>query len=164
MTVACDQLAGRVGQAGGVESAGVDDQPDPVRDEVLERGVQVVEEAGRVALAGVLGARLAEDQHRHLGEVVTGEDVDAAGSSHVGHGRSAVTVEAGAVPDPDWTLPASRCRGHAVAPAVDTSPLVSSPPVLLTRTVPSNPTSPEGFSSISSRVRLSPSADVTRAV
>ena len=45
VTVACDQLAGRGGQPGGVESAGVDDEPDPVRDEVLERRVEVLQEA-----------------------------------------------------------------------------------------------------------------------
>ena len=104
VTVACDQFAGRGGQPGGVEPAGVDDEPDPVRDEVLERRVEVLQEGRRVALGAVLGARLAEDQHRDLGEVVTGEDVDAAGSRHVGHGRSPVAVEARAVPDAD------RCR------------------------------------------------------
>src|SRR4029079_11043139 len=125
---------------------------------------QVLQEAGRVAQAAVLGTRLAEDQHRHLGQVVTGEYVDAACSSHVGHRRSAVTVEARAVPDADGTLPASRCRGHALTPAADTSPFVCPAPVLVTCTVPSNPTSPEGFSSISSKVRRSPSTAVTRAV
>ena len=101
VAAAGDQLAGCVGQPGGVESAGVDDEPDPVGDEVLERRVEVLQEGGRIALGAVLGARLAEDQHRDLGEVVAGEDVDAAGARHVGHRRSAVTVEAGAVPDAD---------------------------------------------------------------
>ena len=107
VTVARDQLAGRVGQPGGVEPSGVDDEPDPVRDEVLERRVEVLQEGGRIALGGVFGARLAEDQHRDLGEVVTGEDVNAAGPGHVGQGRGAVTVEPGAVPDADGTLPTS---------------------------------------------------------
>ena len=159
VTVACDQFAGRGGQPGGVESAGIDDEPDPVRHEVLERRVEVPEEGRRVARGAVLGARLAEDQHRDLGEVVTGEDVDAAGSRQVGHGRSPVAVEARAVPD------ANRCRSHVLAPAVATGrALVRTPPVLLTRTVPSKPTSPEGCSSMSSRVMPSSSTAVTRAV
>ena len=58
VTVACDQVAGGGGQPGGVEPSGVDDEPDPVRDEVLERGVEVLQEGGRVALGGVFGARL----------------------------------------------------------------------------------------------------------
>ena len=108
MAVAGDQVAGCDGQPGGVEPSGVDDEPDPVGDEVLERGVQVLQERGRVALGGVFGPGLAEDEHRDLGQVVAGEDVDAAGSGHVGHGRGAVAVEAGAVPDADRTLPVSR--------------------------------------------------------
>ena len=70
VTVACDQVAGRGGQPAGVESAGIDDKPDPVRHEVLERRVEVLEEGRRIALGAVLGARLAEDQHRDLGEIV----------------------------------------------------------------------------------------------
>ena len=103
VAAACDQFAGRVGQPGGVESSGVDDELDPVGDELLERRVEVLQEGGRIALGAVFGARLAEDQHRDLGEVVTGEDVDAAGARHVGHRRSAVTVEPGAVSDADRT-------------------------------------------------------------
>ena len=153
VAVAGDQVAGCGGQPARVEPSGVDDEADPVGDEVLERGVQVLQERGRVALGGIFGPGLAEDEHRDLGEVVTGEDVDAAGSGHVGHGRGAVAVEAGAVPDADRTLPPSGRGGHGVAPAV-----------LLTHAVPSNPSSPEGLSSMSSRVKLSPSAAVTRAV
>ena len=133
VTAACDQFAGCRGQPGGVEPSGVDDEPDPVRDEVLERRVEVLQEGGRIALGAVFGARLAEDQHRDLGEIVAGEDVDAAGPGHVGHRRRAVPVEAGAVPDADGALSPSGCCsrlvGHFVAPSV----------VLLTHTVPSNP-------------------------
>ena len=107
VAVAGGQVAGCDGQPGGVEPSGVDDEPDPVGDEVVERGVEVLQERGRVALGGVFGPGLAEDEHRDLGQVVAGEDVDAAGSGHVGHGRGAVAVEAGAVPDADGTL--SRC-------------------------------------------------------
>jgi len=103
VAAARDQFAGRVGQPGGVEPSGVDDELDPVGDEVLERRVEVLQEGSRIPLGAVFGARLAEDQHRDLGEVVAGEDVDAAGSSHVGHRRSAVTVEPRAVPDADRT-------------------------------------------------------------
>jgi hypothetical protein len=85
--VACDQLAGCDGQPGGLSPPALTTSRIPFADEVLERRVEVLEEGGRVALAAVLGARLAEDQHRDLGEIVTGEDVDAAGSRHVGHGR-----------------------------------------------------------------------------
>ena len=141
VAVACDQFAGCGGQPGGVEPAGVDDEPDPVRDEVLERRVEVLQERGRIALGAVLGARLAEDQHRDLGEVVAGEDVDAAGPGHVGHGRSAVTVEAGAVPDADRDA-------VPVAVVLPLSPVGRSSRlrvILLTHTVPSKPTSPEGL-------------------
>src|SRR5271166_4429452 len=155
VTVAGDRFAGGGGQPGGVEPSGVDDELDPVGDEEVQCRVEVLQEGGRIALGAVFGARLTQNQHRDLGEVVTGEDVDAAGSSHLGHGRSPVTVEARAVPDADGTLP-SACCCHVVAPVV----LL----VLLTRTVPSNPTSPEGCCSISSRTMLSPSATVTRAV
>ena len=54
VTVARDQLAGRVGQPGGVEPSGVDDERDPVRDEVLERRVEVLQEGGRMPLVGSL--------------------------------------------------------------------------------------------------------------
>src|SRR6185312_3949302 len=140
------------------EPAGIDDEPDPVRHEVFDRRVEVLEEGRRIALGAVLRARLAEDQHRDLGEIVTGEDVDAAGSRQVGHGRSPVPVEARAVPDAD------RCRSHELAPAVATGRALVRAAVLVTRTVPSKPTSPEGCSSMSSRVKPSSSTAVTRAV
>src|SRR5690348_5741346 len=79
VTVAGDQLTGGGGQSGGVEPSRVDDQPDPVGDEVVERGADVAQEGGRVTLGAVFGARLAEDQHGDLGQVVTGENVKAAG-------------------------------------------------------------------------------------
>ena len=143
------QLAGGGGEPGGVQPAGVGDDADPVRHQVVERGVELVEERDRVALGGVLGARLAEDQHGDLGEVVAGEDVDAAGGSHVGHGRGAVAVEAGAVADADRAPPLVACRRHAV---------------LATCAVPSKPISPAGFASMSSSVTSSPSTATTRAV
>ena len=58
VTVACDQFAGRGGQPGGVESAGVDDEPDPVRHQVLERRVEVLQEGRRIALAASLARAL----------------------------------------------------------------------------------------------------------
>src|SRR4029078_11387211 len=100
-------------------------------DKMIECCIEMLQKRGGIALGAVLGARLAQDEHCDLGEVVTGEHVDAAGARHVGHRRSAVTVEAGAVSDADRTLPACRC--HGVAPGV-----------LLTHAVPSNPASPEG--------------------
>ena len=109
VAAACDQFAGGVGQPGGVESAGVDDEPDPVGDQVLERRVQVLQEGGRIARGVVFGARLAQDQHGDLGEVVTGEHVNAAGFRHVGHGRGPVTVKARAVADADGALPSFTC-------------------------------------------------------
>ena len=139
------QLAGCGGEAGRVESAGVDDEPDPIGHEGLEGGVEVVEEAGGVALGGVFGARLAEDEHRDLGEVVAGEDVDAAGRRHVGHGRRSVAVEPGAVPDADGTASLVGRRAHVVAPATDSSRASSKMSALVADTVPSKPTSPEGF-------------------
>ncbi len=41
VAVAGDQVAGCGGQPARVEPSGVDDEADPVGDEVLERGVQV---------------------------------------------------------------------------------------------------------------------------
>ena len=158
------QLAGCRGEAGRVEPAGVDDEADPVGHEVLEGRVEVVEEAGGVSLGGVFGARLAEDEHRDLGEVVAGEHVDAAGRRHVGHGRRAVAVEAGAVADADGTAALVGGGAHVVAPAIDSSRAIRARSALVADTVPSKPTSPEGFSSMSSRVTRSSSAAVTRAV
>ena len=109
IAVARDQDSGRVGQPGGVESSGVYNEPNTTRHKIFQGRYEMVQKRGGVTLVAVLGARLAEDQHRDLGEVVASEDVDAAGSGHVGHGRSAVTVEAGAVADADGTLPASWC-------------------------------------------------------
>ena len=130
---------------------------------MFEGRLEVVEEAGGVALCGVFGARLSEDEHRDLGEVVAGEDVDAARRGHVGHRRRAVAVEPGAVSDANGT-PRLIGRAHVVAPATDSSRALSTMSALLADTVPSKPTSREGFSSMSSSVRRSPSAAVTRAV
>src|SRR5271166_5698995 len=158
VTAACNQFAGCGDQPGGVESARVDYEPDPVGDQVLERGIQMLQEGGRIALGAVFGPRLAEDQHRDLGEVVAGEDVDPARSCHVSHRRGAVPVEARAVSDTDWALSPSGCCchliGHFISPAI----------VLATLTVPSNPASPDACCSVTSRVIVSPSVAVTLAV
>ena len=158
VTPACDQFAGCRDQPGGVQPSGVDDEPNLVRDEVFERRVQLRQEGGRIALGAVFGPRLAEDQHRDLGEIVAGEDVDPAGPGHFGHRRRAVPVEARAVPDADGALSPSGCCSHLVGHFVAPSA------VLLTHTVPSNPASPDGCCSVSSRVMVSPSVAVTRAV
>ena len=140
VAVAGRQLAGGVGEPGGVQPPGVDDEADPVGHQVVERGVKVMQKRDRVALGGVLGAGLAEDEHGDLGEVVAREDVDAPAARHLGHGRGAVAVEAGAIPHTDGRRPWSGVDVIWSLPLLIAAPRRDVDAVLLTNAVPSNPT------------------------
>ena len=59
VAAACDQFAGRIGQPGGVEPSRVDDEPDSMRDKVIQCRVEVLQEGGRIPLRAVFGACLA---------------------------------------------------------------------------------------------------------
>ena len=158
VTPACDQFAGCRDQPGGVQPSGVDDEPNLVRDEVFDRRVQLLQERGRIALGAVFGPRLAEDQHRDLGEIVAGEHVDPAGS---GPCRPSPTR------GPRRSQSSSRCGRGVVLVRVLQSfgrSFRRSFGGVATHTVPSNPASPDGCCSVSSRIMVSPSVAVTRAV
>ena len=100
---AVGDLAQPVGQPGGVEAAGVADDRDAALEREAEAVLELADEGARVAERGVLHRVLAEDQHRQLGEVVTGEAVEAlpvgAALEHLAHRGQPVAVEAGAVAD-----------------------------------------------------------------
>src|SRR5262249_3629942 len=97
------------GEAGRVEPAGVDDDPDPAFERQGERVLQLPQERTRVPEAGITRAIPGENQHRQLGEVVAGEHVEWSAGEHLAHRRSPVTVEAGAVADAQ--------RGHILTMA-----------------------------------------------
>ena len=62
---------------------------------------ELTQERLGVAAVGVLHPVAAQDEHGQLGQVVTGQEVQFAAGQHLLHGREAITVEAGAVPDPN---------------------------------------------------------------
>ncbi len=91
--------AGR--EAGGVEAAGVrHDLHAPLEGET-EAVLELADEGPGVPQRRVLQLVAAEDQHRQLGQVVTGEDVQRPALEHLAHRREPVAVEAGAVADPE---------------------------------------------------------------
>ena len=56
-------------------------------------------EGGGIAEGRVALARLEQDEHGELGQVVAGEHVDGPVEHHLARGRQPVTVEAGAIGD-----------------------------------------------------------------
>ena len=74
-------LAEPVGEAGGVEPAGVGDDLHAALEGEAEAVLDLADEGAGVAEGRVLELVLAEDEHGELGEVVAGEDVEALPSS-----------------------------------------------------------------------------------
>ncbi len=68
--------AQRLREAGGVQAAGVGDDPHALLQRQPEAVRDLGHEGAGVAERGVLEPVLAEDQHGQLGEVVAGDDVD----------------------------------------------------------------------------------------
>jgi hypothetical protein len=105
------QLAEPSGEAAGIEPAGVDDQPHSALrrqpDAVLELGG----ERPGIAERRVPGLVARQDQHRQLGEVIAGDDVDVPGFQQLAEGRGPVSVEPGGVPDAHDL--SGRRSGHA---------------------------------------------------
>ncbi len=102
------QLAGRLGQPGGVQPAGVDHDLDPARGDLGGDRFELAQEAGGVAAARMPGTDLGQHQHGDLGQVVTGHHVHRTAGDHLGQRLQPVAVEARAVGDPDRPPP-----GHA---------------------------------------------------
>ena len=98
------QGADGIGAPARVEPARVDDDLDALLEREAEAVLELAEEGRREALGRVLRAGAEQQQHRQLGEVVAGEDVQrplvpAGTVEHLPHGGHAVAVEAGAVAD-----------------------------------------------------------------
>ena len=62
--------------------------------------LELTGERGGVAAVGILGLRAPQQQHRQLGEIVAGQDVEAAALEHLPHRGEPVAVEAGTVANP----------------------------------------------------------------
>ena len=88
-----------LGEAGGVEPAGVDDEAHLLLQQQAEAVLGLAEEGAGVAERGILHLVAPEDEHGQLGEVVAGEHVEGAALEHLAHRGEAVAVEAGAVAD-----------------------------------------------------------------
>src|SRR6476661_9555662 len=81
------------------------------------------QEGARVAAGGVLRPVATQDQHRQLGEVVAGEDVERPALEHLPDGGPPVAVEARRVADPQRrrhraSLPAPGSPAKAWATAI----------------------------------------------
>ncbi len=100
---AAGDLAEALGEAGGVEAAGVGDDPHAALEGETEAVLDLADEGAGVAERGVLHGVATEDEHRQLGEVVAGEDVQRPALQHLAHRGQPVAVEAGAVADPQGT-------------------------------------------------------------
>src|SRR5690606_7881325 len=107
-------LAELLGQTGGVEAPGVGDDLDALLERDAERVLALTHERTRVAEVGVLEGVAAQDQHRELGEVVTGQVVELTPLKHLAERRETVAVEAGAVADQDGAR--GRRGAHAETP------------------------------------------------
>ena len=111
---ALGQGAHRIGQAGGVQAAGVGDDAYAAVVCQPEALLELGQEGLGVAAFGVLHPVAAEDQHGQLGQVVTGEVIQVAAGEHLAHRGVPVAVEPRAVPDPDWAR-RNRRRSHALS-------------------------------------------------
>ena len=89
----------------------------PLVDGEAERFLHLAQERLGVAQLRVLGAVPAEDEHRQLGEVVTGEDVELAAGEHLAHGGEAVAVEARGVADSQRSPATQAVAGRSPARA-----------------------------------------------
>jgi len=85
--------------SGGVETPCVGDDADALLPGGAERFLELAQERRRVTLGGILHLRPEEDQHRELGEVVAGQDVEIAAVEHLAHRGEPVAVETGTVAD-----------------------------------------------------------------
>ncbi len=72
----------------------------PLLEGEPEAVLGLADEGAGVAERGVLHGVATEDEHRQLGEVVAGEDVQRPALEHLAHRGQPVAVEAGAVADP----------------------------------------------------------------
>ncbi len=96
---AVGELGDPLGEAGGVEPAGVGDDSDPVVHGQAQPLLELGEERPGVPPGRVLQPVPAEDQHRQLGEVVPRQHVQGTAGEHLAQGVEAVAVEAGGVAD-----------------------------------------------------------------
>ena len=93
------QRAHGVGEAGGVQAAGVGDDAYPAVLRQAQALLELGQEGLGVAAFGMLHPVAAENEHRQLGQVVAGQVVELATDQHFPHRGEPVTVEPRAVPD-----------------------------------------------------------------
>ncbi len=105
------ELGHLLGQATGVEAAGVSDDLDAAFQAGGQHLLKLGEEGAGVPGLGVATPGLPQDQHRQLGEVVAGQHVDRATVDHLLRGVDTVPVETRAVGDAYRTPLCGRC-GH----------------------------------------------------
>ena len=112
----CCDLADPRGEPGGVETAGVADDPHAALEREAEAVLDLAREGAGVPQGGVLQLVAAEDQHRQLGEVVAGQHVERTALEHLPHRREPVAVEARAVADPERAARGVSHRGGRPSP------------------------------------------------
>jgi hypothetical protein len=83
----------------GVDPAGVGDDADAARLELLHQRLDGADEIGRVAQARILGLGADQQRHRDLGQVVEDEHVDVAVLDELGGRELAVAPETGGAAD-----------------------------------------------------------------
>lgn len=86
-------------ESGRAEPARVGDDPDALLVGEAQGVLELAQERAGVPGGGVLQPVAGQDQHGQLGEIVAGEDVQAAAGEHLTQGVGAVAVEAGEVAD-----------------------------------------------------------------
>ena len=92
-----------VSEPGRVQAARVDHDRDATVQAGADDLLELTEKGPGVAAAGILLPGLPQDQHRELGQVVAGQNVDRPTVDHLPRRRSPVPIETGAVGDPHRT-------------------------------------------------------------
>ena len=106
-------LAELRGTTGGVEAAGIRDDPDALFLGETHTVLHLAYERLGIAGRGVFHPIPAKDEHREFGKVIAGEVIELAAFEHVAHRREAVAIKAGGVPHADGTHRSLRRSGSA---------------------------------------------------
>ena len=85
-----------------IQAAGVGDNLDAPVQTGTEYVLHLREEGAGVALVRATLPRLPQNQHRQLGEVVTGQEINGPALQHLPRRAHAIAPVSGAVCDPEW--------------------------------------------------------------
>ena len=106
---AVGQRADGGGQPGGVQSTRIGHDAHAAFAGQAEAFLELGQERLRVAAVGVFHPVAAQDQHRQLGQVVAGQEIEVTTGQHLPHGGVAVAVETRAVADAHRSRHAHSC-------------------------------------------------------